>query len=121
MIDHKIADLILYITFAVAIISVIIFNFLVILRFFRDRRQQLRQQRKEEMKKKIFLYLNNPVSDLKKNLTSSRRDISILTEVASDLLRNLKGKSYNLLLEIFSDAGVYEYIRYKLFNKNVTK
>lgn len=121
MADHAAANLVLYATILFSIASIVIFNLLILLRFLRDRRKKIRQKCKDEMKRKIFLYLNNPAEDLKRNLTKSRFEVSVLVELADELLRNLKGKSYVLLLEIFSDAGIYGYIRYKLFSKSRRK
>ena len=118
MISHKIAILILYSTAIVAIISVIVFNILVMARFLHDRGDRVRQELREKLKKKIFSYLNNPSDDLKKYLISSRGDIDILTEIAHDLLRNLKGASYVALVKVFADAGFYDDITKKLFSKD---
>lgn len=121
MINYAIANFILCVTFAIGVTALAVFSFLIMLRFFRDRRKKIRQKHKEEMKRKIFLYLNNPVEDLRRSLTKCRFEVSVLVEFADELLRNLKGKSYVSLLEIFSDAGVYDYIKYKLFSKNRKK
>lgn len=121
MIDYKAASFVFNSSLFIALVSAVIFCVLIILRFFRDKEDIKRRKQRNELKKKVFLYLNNPTSDLKNSLTESHYDVSILAEIANDLLRNLKGKSYLTLLELMSEAGIYDYIRRNLFSDDRAK
>ncbi|MGD9639434.1 MAG: hypothetical protein AB7U85_10350 [Alphaproteobacteria bacterium] len=106
------------VTFITAAISILIFFTLIILRFFKDYASAKRAIRKKEIRQQLLVHIANPLKNLKKDIVNTENDMSIIAEIAPDLLRVLKGTSYDDLLKSFEEIGFYDWILKKIKGRN---
>jgi HEAT repeat protein len=102
-------------------VSLILFNTIVILRFFRDRKIKKNKIRTAEIKKLLLIHLVNPLQDLKFVLMKDLNDMKLLAEIVPEILKTLKGNSYQNLLDSLKGVGLYDWIKKNLVKKNKSK
>ncbi len=109
------------VTIVSAIASMAIFAIIVILRLFTDKWKSQKTNRKKEINKQLSIHL---VSSLKKPrdiLVKQAQDMELIADVASTMLRNLKGDSYQTLKVTLEDIGLVDWLSKKLHSKNIKR
>ena len=109
------------VTMYVGIVSTSIFFLIIITRFINDRKENIKEQRKEELRNILLTHIHNPLKDLKRILLKEKKDLDFIAELAPELLHNLKGDSYQLLLKSLKDLGLYNWLRRSFISNNKTR
>lgn len=65
--------------------------------------------RKQEIRKNLLIHLSSPLKNIKKIIIKSFSDLMLTAELAPSILQNLKGNSYNQLLDTFETVDVFEW------------
>ena len=111
-------DLVWQITIILTLISIAIFNILIIIRFFSERRKNYYLKRAEEIKKTLFVHISNPLKNLKAILLKNNKELPLLVQTATQLLRILKGASRQVILEELVNIGIDKWLQKNIYKSN---
>lgn len=119
LINQTITQFIWYATLILVFLSLIVFFTLVFLRFFHDRRASKNKLRKKYIQKNLLIHLSNPLQNLKNIILQNSEDENLIAEIAPEILRNLKGLSYQRMLDTLKRLGLYEWTLKNLKSRNL--
>lgn len=116
--EHIVDKFVWPITVGAGLVSIAIFFTLTLVRFFYDHAKDNRAQRKREIESALLIHLSNPLKDVRKTILKSNKDLILIAEVSPKLIRNLKGKSKEQLLDTLKELGLYDWLIEKLNSRS---
>ncbi len=115
----KILELIWVGSYTMAILSLIIFLFILFLRFLNDKKSFERLKRRRTLRRNLVIHLDEPDTNIKDFIKLQPEDNDILIDILQEISILLNDKRKKNLLKFLTDLGLYDEAVKQLKEKNI--